>query len=147
MSDVIIKDNKFDKKALTMARKEKTELHFNLFHPKNTLVTVFKMAKGSFVLSHGENINMKPIVRVINESEKIFNALPSQQKKIIRDDMINLRKYKDVFYLRKGLMLDKVMSKFKPDSEFTVLDVSHREMTKLEYEKKNKPNEFKDDMK
>lgn len=105
-----------------MIRKQKTELHYNLFHPKNTLKTIFENAKASFILSHGEDINMKAICRIISESEKVYRALPLNERKILKFDMINLRKYKDIDYLRKGLMLNKMMKKFKSDDSFISYD-------------------------
>jgi hypothetical protein len=97
----------FDKMALKKARKEKTDLHYNLFHPKNTLKTILDMAKASFILSKGENINMKPINKVISESVKVFDALPDVEKKLIKDDMQHIKELSNIEHLKIILGIDK----------------------------------------
>lgn len=97
----------FDKRELRKMRNKKTELHYDLFHPSNTLQTIIKMSKGSFILHRGEDINMKPIIAVIKEANKVYSALPKEERKLISADMKKLNELKDPNILRKILGIAK----------------------------------------
>lgn len=106
---ITIEKKKYNKSDLKMIRKKKTELHYNLYHVSNTLETIFKIAKKSFIVSRGKNINMKSVNRVILESKKVYDAMPKQDKKIIADDMKYLLELKDIENLKRVLFINKLI--------------------------------------
>lgn len=110
----------FDKKALKMARKEKTEKHFNLFHPKNTLETIIKSAKASFILSLGKSIDMLPIRSIIKEANKVYSLLPKEDKKILKNQMLMINDLDDEERIKTLLGIDnyfKIRKESKGDLE------------------------------
>lgn len=128
------KENKideFNKGGLKLARKKKTELHFNLFHMANTLDTIVRMSKNSFIGGRGKKFNMEPIILVINEANKIYRKMPLRDRKALEWDMQNLNELKDVENLKEMLGFRKILDgKPQKVNEITFNDGKVREKLK-----------------
>ena len=105
----IIADKTYNKGDLKMARKDKTELHYNLFHVKNTIRTVLDLARVSFLVSVGKDIDMKPINAVIHEAQFVYKKMPKKDRALLKNQMGQLEKFRDIGIIRKVLSIDKYM--------------------------------------
>ena len=131
------KEDDYSRVKLQMARKEKTEKHFNLYHVKNTLKTIIETTKASFIASQGKNINMKSVIAIVLEAEKVYRKFPKKDRLILQQDMINLKTLKDKENLIRILGLSNFI-KENEKNKFMTFDFSRRENTKIEYKEKER---------
>lgn len=107
LMDNNIDEKTFNKKELKKALKNKTDLHYNLYLVSNTLRVILRMAKSSFIVGRGKDINMLPIVKIINEAFQIYSIFPSEEQKLLQSDMNHLLCCRDRQYLIDILTVNK----------------------------------------
>lgn len=86
---------------LTELREKNKKDNYQLFLIDNTQRTIFKITFSLYIQT-GE-INVKAVIRIIENAEKIYDKFPDDIKEVIKEEIEHLIKLKEEKYLQKWL--------------------------------------------